>query len=324
MLPVTDVPTTLVTGFLGVGKTTAIRRLLAGNTGGERWAVLVNEFGEIGIDGALLADGEVAVHEIPGGCICCTSGVAMQVGLVRLLREVRPDRVLIEPTGLAHPASVLDLLRRPGLAEAVTVRATLTLVDPRHLGDDRIRANRTWQDQVTVADVLVATKTDLCTPTDLRAFRRFAQERWPPAVAVAEVAHGALDPAWLDLDPRPQQTTRFTPASLPHLLDPTRAAEPPTPTSGWIWPPELRFDRRVLRDVLQTMVRPGPVMPRGVLRLKGLFRTPGAWLAVQADPDAVRFEPVGWRRDSRVEVIAPPGEPPDWDAVQAHLERAIH
>lgn len=98
--------TNLITGFLGSGKTTSILHLLANKDPAEKWAVLVNEFGEVGIDGALLADSG-ALLKIPGGCMCCVNGLPMQVGLNTLLRQGKPDRLLIEPTGLGHPKQIL-------------------------------------------------------------------------------------------------------------------------------------------------------------------------------------------------------------------------
>ncbi len=79
--------TNLITGFLGSGKTTSILHLLAQKPADEKWAVLVNEFGEVGIDGALLADSGALLKEIPGGCMCCVNGLPMQVGLNTLLRQ---------------------------------------------------------------------------------------------------------------------------------------------------------------------------------------------------------------------------------------------
>ena len=107
------VPTNVITGFLGVGKTTAIQHLLASKPAHERWAVLVNEFGEVGVDGALFGPeqgGEVFVREVPGGCMCCAAGLPMQVALNQLLAKARPHRLLIEPTGLGHPREVLETL----------------------------------------------------------------------------------------------------------------------------------------------------------------------------------------------------------------------
>ncbi|WP_353934880.1 CobW family GTP-binding protein, partial [Acinetobacter indicus] len=83
--------TNLITGFLGSGKTTSILHLLANKDPAEKWAVLVNEFGEVGIDGALLSDSGAMIKEIPGGCMCCVNGLPMQVGLNTLLRQGKPD-----------------------------------------------------------------------------------------------------------------------------------------------------------------------------------------------------------------------------------------
>ncbi len=98
------IPTNLILGgFLGVGKTTAILDLLRQKPeGGETWAVLVNEFGEVGIDGAILeTEGGAVVREVPGGCMCCVAGgLPMQIGLNQLIARAKPDRLLIEPRAL--------------------------------------------------------------------------------------------------------------------------------------------------------------------------------------------------------------------------------
>ena len=109
------VPTNIVTGFLGAGKTTAIVHLLQHKPKNERWALLVNEFGEIGIDGSLMQgqyteEQGVFIREVPGGCMCCAAGLPMQIALNMLLAKSKPDRLLIEPTGLGHPKEVLEIL----------------------------------------------------------------------------------------------------------------------------------------------------------------------------------------------------------------------
>lgn len=304
------VPTTVISGALGVGKTTAILALLAGRPEGQRWAVLVNEFGQVGLDGALISDAGdgLEVREIAGGCICCTAGLPLKVGLTRLLREVRPDRLLIEPTGLAHPASIIDTLRSPGLREAVDLRATITIVDPRRFVA-RL-SDPLYADQVRAADVLVAGFADLVSDEVLERFRAAAATLYPPPLVVATAAHGALDPAWLEL--------RASPRARASILPPA----PEVPERGFVWPPEVVFDPIALEEALQDLVRPGPVFPAGVLRAKGVFRTPRGWRLLQATPDQMSFEPVAWRRDSRVEWIAA-GGPVDWDAVEARLEAAV-
>ena len=108
-----QIPTHLIAGPLGAGKTSLLRALLAQRPAEERWAILINEFGQIGLDQALLsanADDAVSLSEIPGGCLCCVNGVPFQVGLTRLLRKARPDRLWIECSGLGHPVSLLQQL----------------------------------------------------------------------------------------------------------------------------------------------------------------------------------------------------------------------
>jgi len=140
----------LITGFLGSGKTTLLCHLLAARPAGEKWAVLVNEFGEIGIDGALLADRGATLKEIPGGCLCCVNGLPMQVGLNMLLKS-KPDRLLIEPTGLGHPRQVLQMLSAPVYQAWLQLNATLTLLDARQLAEPRIVANENFRDQLAAA-----------------------------------------------------------------------------------------------------------------------------------------------------------------------------
>jgi len=126
-----SVPTNIITGFLGVGKTSTILHLLKHKPVTERWAVLVNEFGEIGIDGGLIegqaSDNKVFIREVPGGCMCCASGVPMQVALNQLLSNAKPDRLLIEPTGLGHPKEVLQVLSSEHYSKVLSLQKTMYL-----------------------------------------------------------------------------------------------------------------------------------------------------------------------------------------------------
>lgn len=161
-----SVPTNIITGFLGVGKTSAILHLLRNKPSDERWAVLVNEFGEIGIDGSLLQgqhceDSGIFIREVPGGCMCCAAGLPMQIALNQLLKRARPDRLLIEPTGLGHPKEVLQVLSSAYYRDVLSLRKTLTLVDARKLTDPRYSGHETFNQQIAVADVVIGNKLDL-------------------------------------------------------------------------------------------------------------------------------------------------------------------
>ena len=188
----------LITGFLGTGKTTTILHLLKHRPATEKWAVLVNEFGEVGVDGTLLkalGDG-VAIREVPGGCLCCVSGLPFQIGMNSLITRAKPDVLLIEPTGLGHPRQILAILNQPGYQDVLSVGSTVTLVDPRHLSQSKYRQHEIYADQLAVADVLVANKTDVCQPEDLLQFDALVAERQVdnPHLKSVRVIQGQLPP----------------------------------------------------------------------------------------------------------------------------------
>lgn len=164
--PISAVDTNVITGFLGVGKTSAILNLLKHKPRDERWAVLVNEFGEIGVDGSLFvgqsgAENEVFIREVPGGCMCCTSGLPMHIALNQLLIKARPHRLLIEPTGLGHPLEVLQALSAEHYQGVLSLKATVTLVDARKLADAKYADHATFKQQLAIADMVVGNKSDL-------------------------------------------------------------------------------------------------------------------------------------------------------------------
>lgn len=190
----------LITGFLGTGKTTAILHLLAHKPATEKWAVLVNEFGEVGIDGAIIKQSGVAVREVPGGCLCCVSGLPFQMGLNMLLARENPDVLLIEPTGLGHPRNILQTLKDENYQDVLTLGATLCLLDPRHLLNAKYLANEVFVDQIQLADVLVANKTDLADAKAQAAFAELLAIAEPRKAASAWVEQGQVDIALLNHD----------------------------------------------------------------------------------------------------------------------------
>ncbi|WGV98186.1 GTP-binding protein [Vibrio sp. YMD68] len=195
------VPTNIITGFLGVGKTTAILNLLKNKPEEENWAVLVNEFGEIGIDGAILAENGAMIKEVPGGCMCCTAGVPMSVGINALLRR-NPDRLIIEPTGLGHPKKVVATLISPQYQNYVDLKATIALVDPRNLSIDKYIENQNFNDQLATADVVIANKMDQCDSNDLDVFERWVAQQNPTKVLTQTVVQGQIPLETLDVTRR--------------------------------------------------------------------------------------------------------------------------
>jgi G3E family GTPase len=189
------IPVLLVTGFLGSGKTTLIRRILADPTFA-RSAVIVNEWGEIGLDHELIGTADETLLELATGCLCCR--VATDLG--RTFSDLaqrgagKYDRVLIETSGLADPAPILHaLLTDPAVRAEHALAGTLTLVDAR-AGEARLARHPEARRQVAFADRLLVTKTDLVPDTGgLRA----ALAALNPAAPILAAAHGAVAPEML-------------------------------------------------------------------------------------------------------------------------------
>lgn len=194
-----NIPTNIISGFLGAGKTTAIQYLLEQKPESERWAVIVNEFGQIGIDGALLQNDSVAIKEIPGGCLCCVGSQSLSVGLNQVIRQIKPQRILIEPTGLGHPKNLIESLSGEYYKDVLDLRAVVNLLDARQLNDKRYMNHETFLAQLQLADVLVANKLDSYTEEDKQRFYDYALLCKPAKLKVAMVEQGKLLPDWLDL-----------------------------------------------------------------------------------------------------------------------------
>jgi G3E family GTPase len=191
------IPTNIITGFLGVGKTSAILNLLANKPKNERWAVLVNEFGEIGVDGSLVQGQQidktqVFIREVAGGCMCCAAGLPMKIALNQLLLKAKPARLLIEPTGLGHPKEVLKVLSSEHYREVLSLQKNITLVDARHLSDTRYTEHETFNQQIAIADTVVGNKVDLYQEGDLEKLSAYVAKVSQPNTKVIFTKHGAL------------------------------------------------------------------------------------------------------------------------------------
>jgi len=194
----THIPTNIITGFLGVGKSSAILHLLEQKPKGERWAVLVNEFGEIGVDGSLFQgqhkeESGIYIREVPGGCMCCAAGLPMHMALNLLLAHARPQRLLIEPTGLGHPLEVLQSLSSGYYRDSLSIQKIITLVDARHLTENRYIKHEAYNQQIAIADAVVGNKRDLYTCEDLSKLKAFVEKRGQPLVELVFTEKGRID-----------------------------------------------------------------------------------------------------------------------------------
>lgn len=318
------IPANIITGFLGAGKTTLIRSLLQRRPPEERWAVLVNEFGQIGIDGSLMEHGEgIHIKEVAGGCICCANFLPMQVALSQLLAKARPHRLLIEPTGLGHPRQIVENLTEDHWRSTLDLRATLCVIDARQLDDPRVPDHESFRAQAEIADVLVFSKDDLLDESHRRRARDFAAQLPPPERQVVFAAQGGLAGEWLDL---PRRRSQLVKRSLLHVRPPLGVAQPPAApqeppyhyhqtaldreVGGWVFPAAWRFRHDDLLGLLFTL---------RAERIKGVFRTDKGWLEVNLTGLDAGLTSRAAAGDSRLEVITAQGQAPDWERLEQDL-----
>lgn len=212
-------PATIITGFLGAGKTTLIRHMIQ-NANGKRIALIINEFGDLGVDGDILRGcGDEAcrdedIMELSNGCICCTVAEDFIPTLEKLLdREDKPDHIVIETSGLALPQPLVRAFNWPAISTRVTVDGVVTVVDgPAHANGtfahdvDAVDAQRAaddnldhetplselFDDQLACADMIVVNKSDLMDPATLTATSEALKSAARPSVRVVNASMGAL------------------------------------------------------------------------------------------------------------------------------------
>ena len=317
------IPTNLILGFLGVGKTTAILDLLKQKPQNEVWAVLVNEFGEVGIDGALMQGQGAFVREVPGGCMCCVAGLPMQIGLNQLIQQAKPDRLLIEPTGLGHPSQIIDTLTSEHYQEVLKLGPVLCLVDPRRLEEPRVLDNVQFQDQVAAADILVANKTDLCEAGQLAHFDRWASALSPTKRAVFHTQQGQLQAAWLEGDSalhrvttpdahRHQQGTAGAASVVPVEQEPWQVLTNEGQgyySIGWRLHGDIELDENSLLMF---------AMAGGFERFKAVVRTSAGWRAINIVDGALSVHETSASTVSRLEIIS--ACPVDADSLDESLK----
>lgn len=320
-----SIPTNIISGFLGVGKTTLIRRLLETKPEAERWAVLVNEFGEVGIDGALMASDGIAVREVPGGCMCCSVGLPSRTALKELIENESPDRILIEPTGLAHPAQVVNMFASPDYDGVLDMRATVGLVDPWCLNNEQFRKIPAFEEQLNMADVLVATKIDCAEEAHLEAFFNYAENLQPERSKVGAISEGEMPWQWLDYPRIDRSATVQTMAGHHHHgADEEKALEEReggiqrlqseteyAHSCGWIFPEGQLFDLTKLAALVKELDVP---------RIKGIFETTSGWHTLnkmRVTVSSGSMEQAPSEPGSRVEMIHT--QAVDWSEIELAL-----
>jgi len=298
-----NIPTHVIAGPLGAGKTSLIRQLLAQRPAAERWAVLINEFGQIGLDAALLtrdADG-IALGEVAGGCLCCVNGAPFQIGLGRLLRQARPDRLFIEPSGLGHPAQLLQQLNEAPWLGVLAVQPCVLVLDAQALHAGKALPDA-QQQALAGAGLLLLNKAE-----NLRKTARDRIASQLPSVRLIWTQQ-----ARLPLSELPGLTVKANEGvdnlPLPKGVAPLPAvwSDPSVPiclsqrqdggwSIGWRWHPGQVFDQERIADWLAALEWK---------RAKLVIHSANGWVSANALENAeLEWQVSEWRRDSRIELI---------------------
>ncbi len=341
-------PVTIVTGFLGAGKTTLLRHLLS-HAGGRRIAVIVNEFGELGIDGAILKqcsigcseeEAEGRIFELANGCLCCT----VQEEFFPVMRELvarrgELDHILIETSGLALPKPLVQAFNWPEIRTACTVDAVITVVDSPAVAagtfaafPEQVDAQRQqdpnldhesplhelFADQLASADLVLLNKTDLLDAAALAAVRAEVAEELPPAVKVVEAQGGELPlevllglncETELHIDSR---RTHHDEEDADHDHDEFDAFDVVLPEAE---------EARLLAALKEAVAK------HGILRIKGFAAIPGKAMRLLVQGVGQRFDrhfDRAWRADeARQTRLVLIGQDLDRTAIEAELRAKL-
>ncbi|TVR74033.1 MAG: hypothetical protein EA427_01540, partial [Spirochaetaceae bacterium] len=222
-------PCHVVAGPLGAGKTTAIISLLKRRAGRERTAVIVNDFGPVGIDQTILdgsgTDAAVDVTPIVGGCLCCTGPMYLRQALAELSRRTDIDRIIIEPSGVAMLKTLKADLLKIAQSEPIELRPFITLIPPARITEGHYKALPFIAQLVDEADYLVANKADCASEEQLQHFRTWTSRLHSPKRGVIVTQFGDLPDELFELPPETDIAASGTLAEHEHDHDHTRDHE---------------------------------------------------------------------------------------------------
>jgi len=316
--------THLIIGRLGSGKSSLIQQLIENKRADEKWAIVVNEFGQVGIDAALLASSADAdntqITEIAGGCICCAAQSQLRVQLTTLVRQFKPQRIIIEATGLGHPAGIVDLLRDDYFNNIIRLQSIIAVIDINLFNstynstDKRSPLNTAvFIQQAQLADIIVFNKLDLATETSKQQAREYFQQIYPEKVKFIQAIHGRVDIDLLSLlSKKPNKLTFSSSLNKPLQLDSDELVfrdqvikryfsdDNEMIGVGFIFPAEMSFRRKQLTEVFdQLNIQCKPLL----IRIKAVLNTGKFWHSFNAINQQVEIQESFYRRDNRIEII---------------------
>lgn len=320
-----SIPCHLIAGPLGVGKTTAIQDYLLRHAARQRVGVLVNDAGPFGLDGTMLASEApgARVLTVPGGCICCTMLANLGPNIEKLIKTENIDRLIVEPSGLASPALLVDYLRDIARKLGIEIRPVIVMLNAAGFDERMFEMMPYFHVFAESADVLVFNRCDKATPQRVEQCKAWAAKLDPPKMKVLTTQFGQLPDVLFEITGK--DSLKLAVLQQPHEHHEHNHSHDHGPESGihaggFTRPPELTFDATTL---LANMIR---ICHQGIdgatiLRLKGVFKTTDGWQAIQIANQEVTTRDSAHRRDSRMDWIARGGNGIDEQRMYDELTR---
>jgi len=343
----------LITGSLGSGKTTLLTQILKQKPANETWAILVNEFGAVGIDGGILQSqnssnsDKVHIKQIPGGCICCTAQHELKEAIEQITKQIQPDRLFIEPTGLGEPDTLVDLLQGDSFHPLFDIQTTFAVIDSTNLTVSEIKQYLILQNLFSMADVVVLNKQDIADQKNLTELQEYANALFPAKTAIITTKQSEIDTNLIYQSSNLKLITKpltfhnsknrshtmnethhskddFLPPlniNLPGLVKRQSQQQLATLSIGWVFDPSVTFSWKALQTLFESFNNTNP--NQNIKRAKGVFKVGKPWMLFQWVNNQYSREYIAYRRDSRFEILLPEQHSFDVQKFEHNLQNCI-
>ncbi|MFM2483057.1 CobW family GTP-binding protein [Celerinatantimonas sp. YJH-8] len=298
-----SIDTHLISGFLGSGKTTTLNALLRQKPVSERWGILINEFGELGLDERLIiADNSVLLRQISGGCLCCTQGAAFRLALEQLI-SFKPNRILIEPTGLGHPGTIIQqLVQHPH----IQYHSTFVIVDIQQVLDPQYQSEYLWQQMFNGASYIVLNKLDQVSSAIHAQAIEWLQQHYPQQKKIS-VEYGQLPLKYFTM-PVPLCTQPCESKVITHISRVEQQGQG-YQSCGWQFPQTVSFNHQALIALLQRYQ---------VRRVKAHLHTDIGWRTINGLGRQINSCPAKAAATAKLELIH--SERLNWPDIEQELQ----
>lgn len=315
--------THLIIGRLGSGKSSCVQHLIAQKPDNEVWAIVINEFGQIGLDAALIkpqTDNKLNITEVAGGCICCAAQSQLRVTLNKLIKQVQPDRIIIEATGLGHPAGIIDLLRDQYFKKIIQLNSVIAVLDLTlftqpidNLPETSPLKTQHFNQQSQLADIVVLNKRDLAPLLNTQYANEYLETIYPQKIKIVSSTHGEIDIGLLTIRSNLKQPRLFylkpntsdnsgseTWNFNQYAIECFYSASDEFLSFGFILPAEIRFSRQKLTALIKDYLS---VHQSGTIRLKAILNCGKFWYSFNAINQQLEVDESFYRNDNRIELI---------------------